>query len=454
MASTMNPYAYTEDLPMVETAIRTGVRLFPELPPHVARVDEIRETAQRLARRSELLKDNRFLEHPSLPAAYAFFGQFVAHDLTFSTTALRPQRGPSWADNQRTPRLDLDSVYGGGPNLRPELYAEQNPQDPQRERRLRYRFLVEERSGGKVKVADLPRTRSGRAVVADPRNDSNVLAAQLHVAFLRFHNRVLDELTKPDFSGSASLEAFREARRQTCWHYQWVVLHDFLKRIVDPARVDDLLDNGGRRSRALQSLIGWEIHDGGGLPMEFTGAAFRIGHSLLHYQYQLRDRQKPIGFHGLTGFRELDPKLRVDWDRFFVRECGDFERCRRLDRFMPDFPVESESEARTLIELDLLRGQELGLPSGQTIARALGMRSVHPGADDPLWYYVFKEAELARRGQCLGPLGGLLVAHVFVDVLRRDPDSFLIQDPNWIPTLGGDGRQFDLRSFLAYAKVV
>ena len=66
-------------------------------------------------------------DHPTLPAGYTYLGQFIDHDLTLDLTPLGD--GPGGViSNFRSPRLDLDSLYGLGPGGTPFLYRHDDPQ--------------------------------------------------------------------------------------------------------------------------------------------------------------------------------------------------------------------------------------------------------------------------------------------------------------------------------------
>ena len=197
-----------------------------------------------------------------------FFGQFLDHDMTFDTTSqlgvpTRPERAP----NARTPGLDLDSVYGRGPMEDVQLYE---PDD-------RSKLRVE--SGGQFE--DLPRTGGRTAIIADPRNDENLIIAGLQVAMLKFHNRIVDMLrdgNDNDDSRRGASGVYQEARRLATWHYQWIIVHEFLPAIVGSALVNDILSRGPRfyRPRPGEQSI----------PVEFQGAAYRFGHSLVRPSYR------------------------------------------------------------------------------------------------------------------------------------------------------------------------
>src|SRR5437773_8850541 len=171
-------------------------------------------------------------DNPSQNAGTTFFGQFLDHDITFDASSpLGLTADPQSTPNLRTPSVDLDPVYGGGPATHPQLY------DDADQAKLKVGF------GGRFE--DLPRDASGRAVIADPRNDDNLIVCGLHAAFLLFHNRVVD-LVRQQQPGLSPAAAFAAARQTVTWHHQWTILHEYLPLIVGPAMVTDILTNGRR----------------------------------------------------------------------------------------------------------------------------------------------------------------------------------------------------------------
>jgi hypothetical protein len=171
--------------------------------------------------------------NPNHTAGTTFMGQFIDHDLTFDLTSrLAVVVEPTQSPNERDPRFDLDSVYGGGPLADPELYV---PVSRGRPTKLRIE------SGGLFE--DVPRRADMSAIIADPRNDENMMISGLQAAFIMFHNRAVDRL-KDDDRRLDSEELFEKARRLTTWHYQWMVVTEFLPLFIGQAAVNDILRNG------------------------------------------------------------------------------------------------------------------------------------------------------------------------------------------------------------------
>ncbi len=408
------------------------------------------------------------LDHPDLPAGYTYFGQFLDHDLTFDPTSnLRRPNDPERLEDFRTPRLDLDAVYGSGPLDVPYLY------DQATGPRGALLLVGDSRAqfGAGFAAEDLPRNVQGRALIGDPRNDENAIVAQLHLVFLKFHNRVARTLLdgghagRRSGSGSGSgsgdpAEVFREAQCVVRWHYQWMVVKDFLPRILPEGLAD--------QPRFFR-------FDGEPfMPVEFSVGAYRFGHSLVRPEYELNARAVdvqlfsahpgPLDAGHLGGFRPLLDRLVIDWSLFLELGGAQPQRARRLDRglagpltSLPEDVAPPGDAGRSLAWLNLVRGRSMGLPSGQDVARALGVRPLADrhlglgGAPAPLWYYVLAEAETLGGGRRLGPVGGRIVADVILGLLDADPQSFLTADPGWTPFLGAEPGRFSLADLVAYA---
>jgi hypothetical protein len=405
-------------------------------------------------------------DNPRIPAGYTYFGQFVDHDITFDPlSVLQKANDPDALVDFRTPRFDLDSVYGGGPSGAPYLYESNSPSN----RGVKLLVGHNDENAG-FERDDLPRNQQGRALIGDPRNDENLIVSQLQLLFVRFHAKVVDRVRKATPLEGAEL--FAEAQRVVRWHYQWIVTHDFLERIAGKPVAAAAF--AGRR------FFTWQNEPY--MPVEFSGAAYRFGHSMVRQAYDLNeaiqdipvfaDADKPDPLEHLGGFRRLPGAWSVDWSFFFKTSSRKPQSSRRIDtRLSPTLfklPTGLDSGRHALAQLNLRRGRALGLPSGQDVAgaigatplagSALGLDSIDlPAAGKaklqaatPLWYYVLREAEVGG-GEQLGPVGGTIVAEVLVGLLQGDPLSYLRQRPGWKPELpaaqAGDFTIADLVKF-------
>ncbi|PIB12289.1 peroxidase [Streptomyces sp. HG99] len=443
-----------------ESSLPTGLfgRMFRSLDPYLpdsARIDAI---AARMAEPSDAVLDGR------LPAGYTYLGQFIDHDITFDpTSSLQRQNDPDALVNFRTPRFDLDSLYGRGPADQPYLY-ERTPGTGQS------RFVIGASKGKTRGELDLPRDSRGVALIGDPRNDENVIISQLQLTFLLFHNRVCDWLTADGGTEHARQRRADEgvfdcARRLVRWHYQWIVVHDFLKRITDPVtyrdvlRQEPLVPQGDPVEQVRLRFFAWRHQIF--MPVEFAVAAYRFGHSLVRPGYRLNAAVGPLPvvspglpasprdeLRNLGGFRRLPAGWQIDWGRFFpLTDTGSLQHARRIDRYLalpllalP--PALAGGEITDLARRNLTRGARLGLPCGQHVALAMGLEPLDDeeldlpdGGPAPLWYYVLREAELHDAGRTLGAVGSRIVAEVFAGMLAADPSSYLHNAPGWQPVL-------------------
>ena len=393
----------------------------------------------------------------AIPAGYTYLAQFVDHDITFDPTSkLQGDNDPDALVNFRTPRFDLDSLYGSGPKDQPFLYDWSAQVAPG------VKLLVGSNAGDGALTYDLPRNEQGRALIGDARNDEHLIIAQLHLLFIRFHNKVVDEVLdeKP---GLRDMALFEEAQRIVRHHYQWIVMHDFLPRIV------------GRKTAAAARARRrfYKCEDAPFIPFEFSAAAYRFGHSMVRADYMPnRHVKEPVqifveGDHPgelehLGGFRRLPVALTIDWSFFFALAAhrpphtDRPQQSRLIDTNLAPglfrLPAGVDPQRRALPELNLRRGRALKLPSGFDVACAMGVErlteddlnvvDVSPARErdallraPPLWYYVLCEAESRFGGSHLGPVGGGIVAEVLVGLLEADPSSYLRVEPAWKPTL-------------------
>ncbi|MFI0088358.1 heme peroxidase family protein [Streptomyces bobili] len=453
-------------------------RMFRQLDPYIPDDERIDAIAQRMHEPSGDALDGK------IPAGYTYLGQFIDHDVTFDPSSnLQRRNDPDALVNFRTPRFDLDSLYGRGPADQPYLYEKSRAEDP-------HLFVIGTTKGDARTELDLPRDPRGVALIGDPRNDENVFVSQLQLTFMLFHNKVCDWLTA---GGAAEYERHRRAdeglfdcaQRLVRWHYQWIVVHDFLKRIVDAAtykdvlRLEPLIPQGDPVEQVRLRFFAWQHRIF--MPVEFAVAAYRFGHSMVRPSYTLNSRVGPLpiftprsvhdrcnelGHFG--GFRRLPANWQIDWGRFFDLggDTTHLQHARKIDRHLApplrDLPPDQAGGAMAdLARRNLTRGARLGLPSGQQVALAIGIEPLDDEDLDlpakgpaPLWYYVLCEAELHDGGRTLGTVGSRIVAEVFLGMLSADPSSYLCAAPGWRPVLdaarGGEFTMADLIRFTGF----
>jgi hypothetical protein len=473
----------------------------------------------------------------TIPPVYTYWGQFIDHDLTANTdrdseisNITKPDLAPldpafvvKNLKNLRQPTVNLDSVYGDGPTFDPNTPTQAGRMydgiklrvgkvategirgtpippdkvtggdtDPSRDL-PRIGPLIEE---GVVKEENFPEKVRNKPnfkslpFIADGRNDENLIIAQLHTAVLRFHNAVVDwvKANEPnDYHGCKRSDAqlFERAQQLTRWHYQWLVVNDFLKTVTLTGIVDKVL-LGGPKHYAPRNGEPY-------MPLEFSVAAYRFGHTMVRAAYDHNRNfgrpapgQLPIidnaSFDNLFRFTGSgEPPFRggsevlpfnwiIEWDRFIDKSSLFPDHfARKIDtRLAPplrdlinqgnDPKLDSDIKAilKRLARRNLLRGYHLSIPTGQSVAAAMGVAPLSANElrlgnsgplnqvlEDngflertPLWYYVLKEAEVRANGNSLGELGSRIVCETIIGQLLNDPESYLKQQGGWDPSKG------------------
>jgi hypothetical protein len=388
----------------------------------------------------------RDLDNPDIPAGYTYLGQFIDHDITFDpVSSLDRQNDPDALTNFRSPRFDLDSVYGRGPSDDPFLYDFGSGHN---------KLLVHNHDG----EDDLPRNNQETALIGDPRNDENIFVSALQLTMLKFHNKVFDHVVAHQELRMGSETTFDAAQRIVRWHYQWIVVHDFIPRVVGKATFNDVFDESGPIPKVKREFYHWRYDPY--MPVEFSVAAYRFGHSQIRGRYKLNTAVPPLPIFApgairdnrlgsFGGFRILPANWTIEWARFFeVDGAGKEERqqTRLIDSLLArpliQLPPEIAGSRPSLIERNLTRGARLLLPSGQDVAEHMGVTALSDadlglpgGGPAPLWYYVLREAKVQAKGRHLGEAGGRIVAEVLLGLLEKDPSSYLRNRPRWKPFL-------------------
>jgi Animal haem peroxidase len=427
---------------------------------------------------------------PGIPAGYTYLGQFIDHDLTMDRTGkmLGASVAPSDMVQGRSPRLDLDSLHGAGPN------------DPGSEK-----FYADD--GLRLKMGrtddnmpfDLPRDGK-KVLVPDHRNDENLAVGQTHLAFIRFHNRVIKEL-----SSVPQAKRFAKARRAVVKHYQWMIRNDYLPRICEPSVVDDVFANDRKifEPNASTSLAT-------SMPIEFSVAAFRLGHSMIRGEYEWNaifqdgggTLEALFSFSGTGGtLSENNPLPGIwpaDWRRLFDSPAagpstlaappGRFNRAMRIDTRVVNplnkLPLGSlglKKKPKDKLELNLafrnlMRGRMVKLATGQDMVGRLknkgvtvtaltksqivngsggaGLSSLTAAqrnavaANTPLWFYILREAEL-NNGKLDG-VGARIVAETFHRAIAGSKAS-IIRHKDFVPHFATDDKTFNMPDLLFFA---
>ena len=460
-----------------------GIQRVAQAPTHEGRFGRMfrrlptfRQTDERLQGLADSMHEgDGAQDNPDIPAGYTYFGQLVDHDITFDpASSLERANDPDALVNFRTPRFDLDSLYGRGPADEPPLYTRAD-----HNRFLIGKGRVVEGQGGQPGAEaaddDLPRNSEGTAIIGDPRNDENVIVSGLQLVFLKLHNRMIDLICEqqPDLQGA---ELFKEAQRVVRWHYQWVVVNDFLVRIAGHEIVDSILVAVDPANPELGKRVKTRFYRpqrDAYMPVEFSVAAYRFGHSMVRPSYRINDvvpelpifaaSEDPGPLDDFHGGRHLPSQWTIDWRKFldFEGPGSAGQASRSIDTKLAEglFKLPGEPpELESLALRNLKRGRALELPSGRRVATAMGTEPLSPevlGTErpPPLWFYVLKEAEVQQEGKRLGEVGGRIVAEVLLGLLAHDPLSYIRVEPGFqpiLPDIDGDGR-FTLPDLVRFA---
>jgi hypothetical protein len=446
--------------------------MFKRLPAF-APPDALLDGLARTMVEDQTVPDDQHLNtSPRLFAGFTFIGQFIDHDITLDTTPFNLQQAdPDATVNFRTPRYDLDVLYGLGPVSEPQFY---DPADPAK-------LALATNVNG---VLDVRRDGNGRAIIPDRRNDENLIIVQLHKAVAQFHNRIVDYARS---KGIRQEWVFETARRLTRWHYQWAVIHDFLPRFIG----DELVGPNGAVYKEVAgkppviNLTYYKPTNRDGrpfMPVEFAVAAYRFGHSIIRPFYVINQTSLdrggvpvfgPDGGFNLNGGRPVPADLVMEWKNILpVDPAFPARPPRKIDTklslpltMLPGSAVPPPDPTIHLAVRNTLRGKKVGLPSGQQVARAMRVNvlsnatlglSNDPGwgGEAPLWFYILREAELPPYStQRLGAVGGRIMAETLVGLLQRDPNSYLYLDAAWkpAPPIAPATGQFGFVDLLRYA---
>jgi hypothetical protein len=440
-----------------------------------------------------------------IPAGFTYLGQFVDHDLTFDRTSvmLGDRVSPAQLVQARSPALDLDSLYGAGPGdpASAQFYEPDGTHLKTGRSKAAEGFAA-------MDGFDLPRgagstnAQKRMAIIPDPRNDENLAVAQTHCAMIRFHNRVVDTLP----ASVPQSQRFAKARELVTKHYQWMLRTDYLPRICAEGVVNSVFTNG---RKAFE--VGIPATEVPTMPIEFSVAAFRLGHSMIRAAYNWNKvfddgtgtLEYLFTFSALGGNLGGETRLLSTWIADFRRlfDFGEankpnlevpqnkFNRAMRIDTSLVDplrhLPPKSFGGAasmpfndpeRNLAFRNLTRASMLTLATGQQMVNFLknkgvaltkltstqireGRGGIELGGltqnqrqalvrNTPLWFYVLREAEF-NAGRLKG-VGARIVAETFHRAMEGSQFS-IVNDASWRPTLGPNNNRFRMVDLLLFA---
>ncbi|MFT7219743.1 MAG: hypothetical protein ACI8Z1_001358 [Candidatus Azotimanducaceae bacterium] len=403
-----------------------------------------------------------------IPAGYTYFGQFVDHDATRDASGgsiATPIPATQIPVQLSTPSLDLNSLYGDDSDYLNQLgkftLKQTNPTtEPRR--------------------ADLERNVNGRARIADSRNEDNLVVMHFHILFQQLHNKIFD--LEPIDETQKKAE---EVKKKVIYLYQHIILHDFLPRIID----EDVYKSVILSDNSM--IFRREPSESPTMPVEFSGAAYRFGHSMVRERYHWNkhfDNVKNIhllkktGICGhLGGKTQHDNPWYIDWDQFVPGTAAtDFNKANLINtKLASSLGKLPHSGGGNLAYRNMARGVSYGLPSGQEMQKEIArtvrlnsplttttiLSSLTHGQKGffesnglhnvtPAWYYFLLEAQIARSGKCLGPVASQIVAEVLVNLIRCSKHSILRE--NFDPTQSNlshllDGKKLTLRHIIDYA---
>lgn len=434
---------------------RRKERLFPGLDPLKLQKDKDLKCII-----NAMLEPGGKIPKSSISAGYTYFGQFLAHDITFSAKPSKKKLSKKGKLNSlNTPKLNLDLLYGGGPATHPYIYSQNIEKDyffHLKKKKFKEKISLQTFDDknestlvkGSFRIWDVPR-KKGVALIPDPRNDEHILLSQLHTAFLLSHNNII--------SGSKIknvVERFKRTKKKLVHHYHWLIINDYLKKFIKQDLIDDLISG---KKTAL-----YNPHKMPFIPIEFSAAAFRFGHSLVRNSYSF-NRIYPLPNVKKESFLALleDNINFVDWRNFFQSKSLNPKKSSFLNKAkiispwlvsnLEDFPItnkffrQSKIVGENLARLNLKTGFDLELPSGQSIAHALHLPEneilqvdiknlpCYYRDNTPLWLYILYEAYSLEKGQKLGPVGERIIAEVIIGIIKSNPNSYLNTKPSWSP---------------------
>ena len=336
----------------------------------------------------------------TLDAGYTYLGQFIAHDIT-------EQAAPR-NDHRPTAALDLDSLYG---TTVPAVLDSCG------------RFVI---GRSEHDIPDLLRDTSGRARIPEMRNDDNIIVAQLHLFWQRFHNFLIDR----DLASS-----FDQARQLTIKTFLLLIVEDYLQLLLAPAVFDRYFRRGERH---------WLNFSTSPVPLLFSKAAFRFGHSMVRDFYEIAGQPRDTE-QLFRADQPLTREFRIAWSSFFgwpgvptgTPDALAIDTLITPKMTRIAFPPGQQTNIveKNILASESLPGAGVQLvqqfllqnPSLATVFQLAPQTQLSPDlvgldnltvADLPLWPYLLNEAAVEAGGARLGTFGSLICAEVLANSIE------------------------------------
>ena len=400
-------------------------RLFPDIAPLTLPIESYTHYSDNAI--IDLVDTSNF--NMDIPTGYNIFAQFMVHDMTFNSLG-KITGDPASFINHETIQLDLHCLYGASQDV---FYFHED------------KFIYNEDNN------DLFRNYHDKPVIPDKRNEENFLIAQIHILFMKFHNKLIDYY-KPTIKS----KLFQFVKQQVVFYYQWLIINDFLPKWVDKSIIDKIRYN-------YQFI--YNPHDNDALPLEWAVSAARSGHLNFpsHIKLSANNIIEESQLHVLVD--GILPSENIDWYGLFSTDLtvNDMNYCKKYDgKIIKDLanmihlpkPPDLPSEKNNLLLRNLLRSEQFKLASGQNYAKKF---KIQPLSEDllksndtdgllektfmtketPLLLYIMKEAEIYKFGNKLTGLGGMLFTEPIISILNNDKNSYINNNEMWWP-VGSD----------------
>lgn len=424
--------------------------------------DEIADSAEKMA---ALMKDFSGKKNPdpnkrrpsTIPAGYTYLAQFIAHDLSFNTTSL-PSNSEKTPKNLRSPRLDLDSIYGNSPSTHPHLYTF-------KKNHVLFKFgkkICKSKSHFiEVEIYDLPK-HEGISIIPDPRNDEHLLLSNIHLSFMLYHNQQTKSILGSKKGKKLSpFEIFYKAKKKVLKAYHKIIYNDLLKKLIPENLIKE-------EAQIIRNRVKIYDHTESFIPLEFSFAAFRFGHSMVKNEYNFpyygQDETNPESL--------LNPKKDIGYLNFskffFDVRTKNVNFANQITPWITEnlneFPISQFNKTQGLVKINLTKknlqaGMLVHLQSGQSIAKELNIDkdsiysvdflgdlsfSISTNPDKkyyfkehtPLWLYILYETYLINKEgrklndfyeDKLGPVASKIILKVILSLLNLTSDLLSLE---------------------------